>query len=308
MQWYYAVGGKQQGPVEQEELVALIQAGKVGPNDYVWNQGMGSQWARTSSVPELFPQQASEEAATPPAMWSDAAAFASATANRDLMAQARGCLSGKWGVSIGMLLIYMVISIVLGFIPLVGGIISMVISGPLVLGIMIFFLAIARQETASVGMLFQGFSRFGTAFLTCLLVGIFVLLWALPGIVLCIVAFVMMVRAALGGGGQWGVGAIILMVVGGVGAAIPAIIAQYRYAMTYFIVADTADIGALEAIRRSKRMMMTSKWKFFCLQCRFIGWSLLCVLTLGIGLLWLWPYMMTSMAQFYEDLRAGQKG
>lgn len=306
MQWYHAIGGKQQGPVELDELIALAREGKLGPNDYVWNQGMGTQWARAATVPELFPSETVEE--KPPAVWSDAALFASATANRELMTQARGCLKGKWGTAIGIVVINALISIVLAFIPIAGGIISMVISGPLMLGIMIAFLAVARQENVSVGMLFNGFSRFGTAFLTALLVGIFVLLWMLPGLAICGAGFLLMLRAAFGDGGHPGIGAVLLMIVGGVGAAVLSVIAQYRYAMTYFIVADTADIGALEAIRRSKRMMMGSKWKIFCLQCRFIGWLLLCIPTLGIGFLWLWPYVITSIARFYEDLRAGQRG
>jgi uncharacterized membrane protein len=35
---------------------------------------------------------------------------------------------------------------------------------------------------------------------------------------------------------------------------------------------------------------------------RFIGWFLLCILSLGIGFLWLIPYFMTSNAVFYESL------
>jgi uncharacterized membrane protein len=50
-------------------------------------------------------------------------------------------------------------------------------------------------------------------------------------------------------------------------------------------------------------MMMGNKGKLFCLECRFIGWGLLCIVTLGIGLLWIGPYYMTSMAKFYDDIR-----
>jgi uncharacterized membrane protein len=50
-------------------------------------------------------------------------------------------------------------------------------------------------------------------------------------------------------------------------------------------------------------MMDGYKWKYFCLGLRFIGWALLCVLTLGIGFLWLSPYIQVSYAKFYEDLK-----
>ena len=83
---------------------------------------------------------------------------------------------------------------------------------------------------------------------------------------------------------------------------IPGIIAALSYAMTYYIIVDNESIGALEAIRQSKEMMRGNKWKLFCLGLRFFGWSLLCLLTLGIGYLWLIPYMAISFAKFYGDI------
>jgi uncharacterized membrane protein len=50
-------------------------------------------------------------------------------------------------------------------------------------------------------------------------------------------------------------------------------------------------------------MMRGQKWKYFLLYLSFIGWYLLCILTLFIGLLWLMPYIYTTQASFYEDLR-----
>ena len=41
-----------------------------------------------------------------------------------------------------------------------------------------------------------------------------------------------------------------------------------------------------------------------CLDLSFIGWALLCILTLGIGFLWLQPYIEASHAKFYEELKA----
>jgi uncharacterized membrane protein len=49
--------------------------------------------------------------------------------------------------------------------------------------------------------------------------------------------------------------------------------------------------------------MKGHKMKLFLLDLSFIGWSLLCIFTLGIGLLWLIPYMQSARAAFYEDLR-----
>jgi uncharacterized membrane protein len=40
----------------------------------------------------------------------------------------------------------------------------------------------------------------------------------------------------------------------------------------------------------------------FCLHLSFIGWDILCLLTLGIGNLWLRPYKEASIAAFYKEI------
>ncbi|HHU72379.1 MAG TPA: DUF975 family protein, partial [Clostridiales bacterium] len=56
------------------------------------------------------------------------------------------------------------------------------------------------------------------------------------------------------------------------------------------------------AIGYSKEMMVGNKWRLFCMQISFIGWFFLCLLTLGIGLLWLNPYIEAANAAFYRDV------
>jgi uncharacterized membrane protein len=73
-----------------------------------------------------------------------------------------------------------------------------------------------------------------------------------------------------------------------------------------YIIADTDTIGPLEAITKSKEMMRGNTWKLFCLYFRFFGWALLCILTAGIGFLWLVPYMQVCMAKFYDDVKGPQ--
>ena len=87
---------------------------------------------------------------------------------------------------------------------------------------------------------------------------------------------------------------------------IPGIIAAIAYSQTFYILAEDDTIGSMDALRKSKEMMIGYKWKYFCLGLRFIGWALLCVLTLGIGFLWLSPYIQVSYAKFYEDLKTNQ--
>ena len=49
-------------------------------------------------------------------------------------------------------------------------------------------------------------------------------------------------------------------------------------------------------------MMKGSKGRLFYIDLTFVPLMLLCVLTCGIGLLWLMPYMQATKANFYLDL------
>ena len=85
---------------------------------------------------------------------------------------------------------------------------------------------------------------------------------------------------------------------------IPGIIKAFAYAMTPYILVDKRELSANQAIDLSKEMMKGHKFDLFWLSLSFIGWILLSILTLGIGLFWLMPYITTSMGAFYEDVKA----
>ncbi len=89
---------------------------------------------------------------------------------------------------------------------------------------------------------------------------------------------------------------------------IPGIIKGYSYSQAYFIYKDRMEHSegekpsALDCITESRRLMDGHKWEYFILQLSFIGWGLLSLLTLGIGFLWLNPYMNATYAAFYDNL------
>ena len=194
------------------------------------------------------------------------------TTNLVLMKMARESLKDKWGIAIATFLIYaLIIGIVQGSAetyPFVN-LILLLISGPLSLGITKFTINISRNQEARIEQLFDGFSNFGTSTGAYLLTVLFTLLWTL------------------------------LLI-------IPGIIAALSYSMTFYIIADDDSIGAMDAIDKSKKMMYGHKWKYFRLLLRIVGLSLLCILTLGIGFLWLLPYAQVSTAKFYEDIKEPQ--
>ena len=249
MQWHYTKQRQQFGPVDDAELHRLAQQGEITASDLIWNPALGDKWALASSVANLF-----------------AFRGVGATHNRDLMIIARESLRTHWGLGIGVSVLYLVIQGGLSFIPIVGPIAVLILSGPLVVGYTGVFLRLARRSVAEVDQLFQGFNRFGIALGAYLLVSLFSSLWTL------------------------------LLI-------IPGIVASLSYAMTFYIILDDPAVGPLQAITRSQTMMRGNKWKLFCLSWRFFGWGLLCILTLGIGFLWLVPYMQTTVAHFYDDVR-----
>ena len=75
--------------------------------------------------------------------------------------------------------------------------------------------------------------------------------------------------------------------------------------MTGYILAEHPELTAGEAIAQSKAMMAGNRWRLFCLQFSFIGWDILCALTLGIGNLALRPYRHAAEAAFYRGLCGG---
>jgi uncharacterized membrane protein len=148
----------------------------------------------------------------------------------------------------------------------VGQIISSALTGPLAVGYLWYFLYIARGEPASLQNIFDGFRLFSKSFLLILIQSIFIMFWSL-----------------------------LLFV--------PGLIKGCSYALTFFILRDNPDTGVLAAITQSRRMMHGHKMRYFLLQLSFIGWFLLCILSAGIGLLWLMPYVYLTNAHFYEYLR-----
>lgn len=83
---------------------------------------------------------------------------------------------------------------------------------------------------------------------------------------------------------------------------IPGIVAAYRYRLAFYLMAENPDMGIREAVDESKRRTYGHKGRWFCLHFSFVGWVLLCLLTFGIGLLWLTPYIAAADAAFCLDL------
>ena len=87
---------------------------------------------------------------------------------------------------------------------------------------------------------------------------------------------------------------------------IPGIIKSYEYSIIPYILADDPEISSKDAFKKAKQMMKGNKWRLFKLEFSFIGWFVLCVLTLGIGTFFLIPYLNAANAEFYVELKNKQ--
>lgn len=86
---------------------------------------------------------------------------------------------------------------------------------------------------------------------------------------------------------------------------IPGIIYAYKVVMATMILADTANetTSYKDVINTSKEMMDGYKWDYFGFELSFIGWVLLCVVTLGIATIWVYPYVQTANVMYYQELK-----
>ena len=294
MLWYFVENGQQRGPVDEAALMAMARNGTLKPETLVWNPTMGQRWVKAGTITNLGQ----------PAV---GVSPGSLTTNSELAAKARASLAGKWNQAVLLVFIFVLFQFAMEWLPLpVNSIARMILNGPLFLGTAIYFLALGDGGPTSTEMLTAGFSRFSTALLAYFIVGIIGLLCALPGLIVMgivcrgwimdtLVALANRTLPAMPPEGFWIALAIIF---------VPSLYATLRFGMVFFVLADDATAGALDAISRGATLMKGRCWKLLCLWCRFAGWALLSLPTFGIGLLWLGPYFITSTANFYRDIKA----
>lgn len=143
---------------------------------------------------------------------------------------------------------------------------ELILFGPLTFGFYLYIACNVDTGVNNLNLLFKGFDRFVDTLVAGLLLSLAV-----------------------------GVGTILLIV--------PGIIVGCGLAMTFFIMVDDPDISGIDALQQSWNMMRGHKWNLFCLWFRFIGWFLLCLLTCGIGFIFLEPYIVAATQNFYRKIR-----
>ena len=83
---------------------------------------------------------------------------------------------------------------------------------------------------------------------------------------------------------------------------IPGIIISLMFAMSSYVMADS-DIKVDKVLKDSADLMKGHKWDYFVFSLSFIGWILLCVITIGIALVYVEAYILVAEALYYEELK-----
>ncbi|MGE7602348.1 DUF975 family protein [Peribacillus sp. NPDC097675] len=210
----------------------------------------------------------------------------------ELKREARLSLKGNWGTAVALSLIIFLLNMVLPTVievifsggwsesnqdmePVGVSIFNMLLSIaliPLSIGIYWYYLDLVRMESTSFEKSFSIYTN-GKTFIKVIIAsivqGIFVFLWSLLFL-------------------------------------IPGIIKSLAYSQLFFLLRDHPQLSTLEAITESRKRMNGLKGKYFLMILSFIGWGFLCLFTVGIGFIWLIPYVGTTMAAFYNELIASQ--
>ena len=197
--------------------------------------------------------------------------------NKQIMKEAQESLKGKWGISIAACLIAGAITIM---ITILGGylinddwggnILSLFITPPIGVGVALFFLNVHDDNKLEINTIFNPFKE----------------VWLNS-----VLAYFMMV---------------VIISIGFILLVVPGIIATLMFSQVLYIIAEDNKIDPYNALVKSKKMMEGNKWKFFKIIMRILLLAIVCIITLGIGFIWLAPYQNAVYAKFYKVAKEGK--
>ena len=194
--------------------------------------------------------------------------------NNQIMKEAQESLKGKWGISIAACLIAGVITIM---ITILGGylinedwggnLLSLFVTPPIGVGLALFFLNIHSGNKLEIKTIFNPFKD----------------VWLNS-----VLAYFMM---------------FVIILIGFLLFFIPGVIATLMFSQVSYIIAEDNKIDPYNALVKSKKMMEGNKWKFFKIWLIILLLAIVCILTLGIGFIWLAPYQNAVYAKFYNVIK-----
>lgn len=183
-----------------------------------------------------------------------------------LKAQARASLSKKWGLAI---LVCFLAAVILGMASSLVVVGSLVVAGPIAVGLAIFFSRLVRGEGVKIDNLFDGLNHsFGNSLVAGLIHTILISLGCLvivPGVLL-----------SLG----W---------------------SQYSY-----LIREDPELDGWQCLNESYELMRGHKGEYFMLLLSFLGWYCLVILSLGLAWFYVTPYVAATKAAYFDYLKAAK--
>ena len=187
-----------------------------------------------------------------------------------------------------------VITVTLFFVIYILFLVVMALMGP---GLLRFYYNLAVEKNPEISNLLFGVKNVPLKFLALygiqLIVG---LVCAIPYIVVMIAGvitdFIPIMAVLL-------VLMYILMLAG-------VLVINIYMSQSMFILLESTDKGVIQSIMESVQMMKGSKGRLFYLYLSFTGMIILGYCSAYIGFLWIFPYMRTTLTEFYLDLKAQQ--
>jgi len=229
----------------------------------------------------------------------------------ELKKLARTTLQGKYGTFIGTFIIFELIFIATSFIiafvsPVSISRIGILIQLGMHLAMSIILtvfqagfthqaLNATRQKAIGVGNLFYAFGHHPDRFIVVtLLQSLIALVCFIPVIAFTIYSYLTLNIDIFSSFFIY----LLLLFVG----AVLSFIISLGFSLSFYLILDNPDMGAIDSIRISFKLMKGNKWRIFYLSLSFIGMSILGVLSFGIGMLWIAPYINVTSAFFYLDV------
>ncbi|MBQ2901651.1 MAG: DUF975 family protein [Agathobacter sp.] len=87
-----------------------------------------------------------------------------------------------------------------------------------------------------------------------------------------------------------------------IGCALTVLV-EMTFGLTYFVLIDNEEWTVMQALKSAIQLVKGHKRRFFYMQLSFTGMYFLTLLTLGIGILWVQPYVMQTTTLFYLDVK-----
>jgi uncharacterized membrane protein len=266
-----AADGKEYGPADLETLRQWVREGRVVKATHIKKGDGPTTFAgKLPELLDLFPQReapaGSAGQAPPPQPLPSSVTLPSEFRVWEFISLGWDLVKPNWLVLAGMFFILVAI----GAVPYLGGCVQFVIGGAIMVGIWRALLGMIGGRTPDVGMMFQGFDRFGDAFLARLVSGILIAL-----------------------------GFICLIV--------PGIILSIMWMFTLPVIAETG-LGFWEAMRESSRLTEGYRWRLFLLLLACLLVTILGLLVFCLGLFVAIPVNFTAMALAYRFLQSKKGG